>query len=104
MVNVGDLIRAEYRLWSEENRSFVVLRAPRPAGLRPVQQLSSYSWRSYRSVKAETTEYWYEVFAEEKQTVTEEFYVTQKGSFRSPVANIECLYAPHYRANDAGGG
>lgn len=104
MVNVGDLIRAEYRLWSEENRSFVVLRAPRPAGLRPVQQLSSYSWRCYRSVKAETTEYWYEVFAEEKQTVTEEFYVTQKGSFRSPVANIECLYAPHYRANDAGRG
>ena len=104
MVNVGDRIRAEYRLWSEENRSFVVLRAPRPAGLRPVQQLSSYSWRCYRSVKAETTEYWYEVFAEEKQTVTEEFYVTQKGSFRSPVANIECLYAPHYRANDAGGG
>ena len=104
VVHVGDRIRAEYSLWSEENRSFVVLRAPRPAGLRPVQQLSSYTWRCYRSVKAETTEYWYEVFAEEKQTVTEEFYVTQQGSFRSPVADIECLYAPHYRANDAGDG
>ncbi len=104
VVKVGDRIRAEYHLWSEENRSFVVLRAPRPAGLRPVQQLSSYSWRCYRSVKAETTEFWYEVFAEEKQTVTEEFYVTQQGSFRSPVADIECLYAPHYRANDAGNG
>ena len=104
IVNVGDRIRAEYRLWSEENRSFVVLRAPRPAGLRPVQQLSSYTWRCYRSVLAASTEYWYEVFAEEKQTVTEEFYVTQQGSFRSPVADIECLYAPHYRANDAGGG
>ena len=104
MVNVGDRVRAEYRVWSEENRSFVVLRAPRPAGLRPVQQLSSYSWRCYRSVKAETTEFWYETFAEEKQTITEDFYVTQKGSFRSPVADIECLYAPHYRANDAGSG
>ena len=104
IVHVGDRIRAEYRLWSEENRSFVVMRAPRPAGLRPVQQLSSYTWRCYRSVKAESTEFWYEVFAEEKQTVTEDFYVTQQGSFRSPVADIECLYAPHYRANDAGGG
>ena len=104
VVKVGDRIRAEYRLWSEENRSFVVLRAPRPAGLRPVQQLSSYTWRCYRSVLAASTEFWFEVFAEEKQTVTEEFYVTQQGSFRSPVADIECLYAPHYRANDAGGG
>ena len=104
MVNVGDRIRAEYRVWSEENRSFVVLRAPRPAGLRPVQQLSSYTWRGYRSVLAASTEYWFETFAEEKQTITEDFYVTQQGSFRSPVADIECLYAPHYRANDAGGG
>ena len=104
VVHVGDRIRAEYSLWSEENRSFVVMRAPRPAGLRPVQQLSSYTWMCYRSVKAESTEFWYEAFAEEKQTVTEEFYVTQQGSFRSPVADIECLYAPHYRANDAGDG
>ena len=104
IVKVGDRIRAEYRVWSEENRSFVVLRAPRPAGLRPVQQLSSYIWRCYRSVKAETTEFWFETFAEEKQTITEDFYVTQQGSFRSPVADIECLYAPHYRANDAGDG
>ena len=104
VVNVGDRIHAEYRVRSEENRSFVVLRAPRPAGLRPVQQLSSYTWRCYRSVKAESTEFWFETFAEEKQTITEDFFVTQKGSFRSPVADIECLYAPHYRANDAGSG
>ena len=39
---------------------------------------------------------------EEKTTVTEEFFVTQEGVFQTPVTEVECLYAPHYRANDSG--
>ena len=36
--------------------------------------------------------------------MTEEFFVTQEGRFQSPVVEIESLYAPHYRANEAGTG
>ena len=32
--------------------------------------------------------------------IEETFFVTQEGRFTSPVAEIESLYAPHYRAND----
>ena len=49
-------------------------------------------------------ECWYEVYPEEKTTVSEEFFVTRAGSFQAPVATIECEYAPHYRANDAWNG
>ena len=53
----------------------------------------------YRNVKAERTEYYWEVCPEENIVLEEEFYVTRSGRFRAPVLTIESLYAPHYRAN-----
>ena len=116
-VKVGDRIEARYKIWSEENRSFVRLTAPRPASLRPVDQLSGhYGWwlrplsyggwnftpHGYRNVLADKTEYWFDSYPEENTTITEEFFVTQEGRFQMPAVEIESLYAPHYRANDAG--
>lgn len=114
-VSVGDKVRADYKIWNEENRSFVRLNAPRPASFRPVDQLSGrYGWwlsplrvdgwytfspQGYRNVLAGSTEYWFDSYPEEKTTVSEYFFVTQKGRFTAPVVEIECLYAPHYRAN-----
>ena len=112
---MGDKIIAKYSVWSEENRSFVRLSVPRPACFRPENQLSGWSggWLrplayrlhsispyAYREVKTDRTLYWIDVFPEEDSTVTETFFVTQEGTFTSPVAEIESLYAPHYRAND----
>ena len=119
ILKVGDKVTATYAIWSEENRSFVRLTVPRPASLRPVKQLSgSYGWwlrpisisgwtfspQGYRNVLADKTEYWFDSYPEEKTSVTEEFYVTQEGAFQTPAVEIESLYAPHYRANDAGRG
>ncbi|MDO5443177.1 MAG: MG2 domain-containing protein [Bacteroidia bacterium] len=117
-LNVGDKIVAEYRIWNEENRSFVKVSAPRMASLRPVEQLSgragwharplnvdgwyTVSPQGYRSVLKDRTEYWYDSYPEESTTIREEFFVTQTGSFQSPAVSIESLYAPHYRANDSG--
>ena len=113
-VSVGDKIIAEYRIWNQENRSFVKVDAFREAALRPVQQLSGHTgwgWFSlrrltftpqgYRNVKADRTEYYFDSFPEENTTLTEEFFVTQAGTFTAPVLTVESLYAPHYRANDA---
>ena len=113
-VAVGDKIIAEYHIWNQENRSFVKVDAFREAALRPVQQLSGHTgwgWFSlrrltftpqgYRNVKADRTEYYFDSFPEENTTLTEEFFVTQAGTFTAPVITVESLYAPHYRANDA---
>ena len=54
----------------------------------------------YREVRADRTLYWVDVFPEEKSTFEEVMFVTQEGAFASEVAEIESLYAPHYRAND----
>ncbi len=101
-LSVGDKIVARYTIWSSENRSFVKLTLPRPAALRPLQQLSGpYGWRygAYRSVRADRTEIFFESYPEEKSVSSEEFFVTQEGVFRAPAAVVESLYAPHYRAN-----
>ncbi len=119
-LNVGDKLVAVYALWSEENRSFVRLSVPRPACLRPQNQLSGWDgvWLRpisyglynvapyvYREVRADRTLYWVDVFPEEDSTFEEVMFVTQEGTFTSAVAEIESLYASHYRANDgfAGG-
>ena len=101
-LSVGDKITVKYKIWNAENRSFVKLDAGREAALQPVRQLSGLSgWTMYRNVKAERTEYFWEVCPEENIVLEEEFYVTRAGRFRAPVLSIESLYAPHYRANSA---
>ena len=113
-VAVGDKIIAEYHIWNQENRSFVRVDAFREAALRPVEQLSgrtgwgwwrgrslTYAPQGYRNVKADRTEYYFDSFPEENTTISEEFFVTQAGTFTAPVITIVSLYAPHYRANDA---
>ena len=118
VLHIGDKVRAEYCIWNRENRSFVKLTAPRPAAMRPCEQLSGHigwwlrplrvsGWydvspQGYRSVLTDRTEYWFDSYPEENTTMAEEFFVTQEGLFQTPVVEIESLYAPHYRANSAG--
>ena len=116
VLNVGDKILACYKVWNQENRSFVTLHAAREGSLRPENQLSGhYGWwnvrrigagfgytpQGYRHVKAAETVYYFDIFPEENTVVEETFFVTQAGSFSAPVVSIESLYAPAYRANDA---
>lgn len=114
-VNVGDKIVAEYFIHNDENRSFVKLSAPREAAFRPANQFSGrYGWwlsplriadwysftpQGYRNVKSALTEYYFDSYPEENTVISEEFFVTQAGTFSAPVVTIESLYAPHYRAN-----
>lgn len=114
-VNVGDKIVAEYVIHNDENRSFVKINAPREAAFRPANQFSGrYGWwlsplriadwysftpQGYRNVKSALTEYYFDSYPEENTVISEEFFVTQTGTFSAPVVTIESLYAPHYRAN-----
>ena len=99
VLTVGTRVVAVYSIWNEENRSFVRIQAPRPACLRPVQQLSGYYRGAYRSVGTSGSVFWFETYPEEKTTLEESFYVSQSGLFHCAAPEIESLYAPHYRAN-----
>jgi len=120
-VEVGEIIVAQYAIWSAENRSFVRVLAGREASLQPVQQLSGpigsgflrpvrsgamwgFAVQGYRNVKAGATEYFFDSYPEQNTILQEAFYVVQAGSFQAPVVVVESLYAPHYRANSSWGG
>jgi hypothetical protein len=99
-LHVGDKISVRYQIYNTENRSFVQLRAMRPACFYPVDERSYFTWYGfYREVKASETNYYWELLPEENTTVTEEFYVTQEGTFNSGLIEIECLYAREYRGH-----
>lgn len=98
-LKVGDRVRLVTKVSSDDMRSFVQLTVPRPANLLPVDQRSSSFWGGWYSVRADRTEYWFET-CHEMMTLVEDCYVTAQGSFHSASKSIECLYAPHYRANE----
>lgn len=60
-----------------------------------------YSPQGYREVSSDRIVYDFDVFPEETTVIEEVFYVSQSGVFTAPVAEVESLYAPHYRANSA---
>ena len=114
---VGDKLVARYELWSAENRSFVRVDAFREACFLPEDQLSGPArgsfgpirvdglWtrfpQCYRDIRADRTCWWLDVCPEESSTWEETFFVTQAGTFTTPVMTVESLYAPQYRANAA---
>lgn len=99
---VGDRVRSVLNLWSQENRSFVIVTAPRPGNLQPVNQVSGYAGArgGYRNVRSDRTEFLFDAYPEEKLSLTEEYRVTHGGTFIAAPAEIVCTYADHYRAND----
>ena len=116
-LSVGDKVISVCSIWSAENRSYVRISVPFPASLRPVDQLSSVVYgfarpvmmpygmvlpvypQGYREVRTGEIVHYYDIYPEENTSIEEEYIVTQEGTFSEPAAEIECLYAPHYRAN-----
>ena len=99
-LHVGDEIIVNYAIYNTENRSFVQMRAMRPASFYPVDERSYYTWYGwYREVKPSETNYYWELLPEEHISVQERFHVTQEGTFNSGLVQIECLYAQEYRGH-----
>lgn len=97
----GEKIRVEYRIWNAENRSHVLLTAPREAFLLPANQLSGFARGGYRDVRSDRSMFYFDSYPEENSIISEEFVVTEQGRFTAPAVSVESLYAPHYRANSA---
>ncbi|MBR6423961.1 MAG: hypothetical protein IKS47_04705 [Bacteroidales bacterium] len=99
-LHVGDEIIVTYDIHNTENRSFVEMRAMRPASFYPRDERSYYSWYGwYREVKPSETHYYWELLPEENISLQERFYVQQEGTFNSGLVEIECLYAKEYRGH-----
>lgn len=101
-IKVGDIIKAVYTITSDESRSFVRIRIPRNAALNPVDGNSGITYSHtllYRNVLSDATEYWTDALPEGTTKLSEEFYITRAGTFRTATPEAVSLFADHYRAN-----
>lgn len=99
-IKVGDEIEAVYSIYNTENRSFVAMKAMRPASFYLKDERSYFfSSRYYREVKESCTNFYWELLPEEHCSASETFFVTQEGTFNSGLVQIESLYAPEYRGH-----
>lgn len=98
-IYVGDKVEVRYEISNSENRSFVEMKAGRPACFYPVDERSYGSEWFYCERDLRSTTYYFQRLAEENTTLSETFYVTQEGTFNTSLVEIESLYAPEYRGH-----
>lgn len=110
-LHIGERISAVLKINNDENRSFVRVVLPFPGALRPVNQTSGIchsrqgnrftGYMGYCNVRSDEQEYLFEAYPEFSTEIETEYFIVAEGVFSAPVSTIECLYAPHYRANDS---
>lgn len=102
-LNVGDEIIARYFIKNSENRSFVRMKAMRPACFYPLDERSFFFtgfWGEFYKEQHESlTNYYFELLPEGNLTIEERFYITQEGAFSTSLVEIESLYANEYRGH-----
>lgn len=102
-LNVGDEIIARYYIKNSENRSFVRMKAMRPACFYPLDERSFFFtgfWGEFYKEQHESlTNYYFELLPEGNLTIEERFYITQEGTFSTSLVEIESLYANEYRGH-----
>ncbi|NLB67044.1 MAG: hypothetical protein GX798_01120 [Bacteroidales bacterium] len=102
-LNIGDEIIARYFIKNSENRSFVRMKAMRPACFYPLDERSFFFtgfWGEFYKEQHESlTNYYFELLPEGNLTIEERFYITQEGTFSTSLVEIESLYANEYRGH-----
>lgn len=109
-LHLGERIKGVLKIDNDENRSFVKVTLPFAGALRPTSQTSGVcfskqdnrftGYMGYCNVRSDRQEYLFEAYPEFTTEIETEYFVVAEGSFSAPAPTIECLYAPHYRAND----
>lgn len=103
----GDVIVCKYIIDNDEARSFVRLRAMRPACFTAsdIRSGYAYSWRtsfaSYRDIRESHTDYYIDYLPDGVSEITEEFFVSVPGFFSAGNIEAVSLYAPQYRGYTA---
>lgn len=107
MLEPGDVVVCKYSIDNDESRSFVRLRAMRPAcfTVSDIRSGYAYSWRTsfsaYRDIRESHTDYYADYLPEGVSEITEEFFVSVAGTFSAGNLEAVSVYAPQYRGHSA---
>ena len=99
---LGERITVRVTVSSDRDLDFVHVTDPRPAAFEPVNQGERYCWQHGISWTEQTldasTEIFFQRFPRGTFAVEYDVFATQTGGFTTGVPEVECLYAPEWRA------
>lgn len=105
-LKVGGKVTVTLTIEATQPMDYVLVRSPRPAAFEPVNQLPRRLWtfgpRVYVEPVATHTNYFLNRMPKGVTVITEEFYVTDSGSFLMAPAEAQSQYAPEFSAHSAG--
>ena len=105
-LQVGDKQTFRYVLRADQDYEYVHLRLGRAACCEPVDASSGYRYRFglsyYQAVHDASIDILIERLPKGSYVFEIPYYITRSGSYQQGVSEVQCLYAPEYRAFTSG--
>jgi hypothetical protein len=105
-LRVGDALVVRLVLRTDRALEYVHLKDQRAAGLEPVNQLSGYQYQNglgyYESPRDAATNFFLSGVPRGTHVFEYRLRASQAGDFSGGLSQVQCLYAPEFRAQSAG--
>jgi uncharacterized protein YfaS (alpha-2-macroglobulin family) len=105
-IKVGDLITVRIELTTDRNLEYVHLKDMRSAGTEPTNVLSQYKWQDgfgyYETTKDVATHFFIDWLNKGTYVFEYTLRASLSGNFSSGITQIECMYAPEFKAHSNG--
>ncbi|MCB0512480.1 MAG: alpha-2-macroglobulin, partial [Bacteroidetes bacterium] len=105
-IKVGDLITVRIELKTDRNLEYVHLKDLRAAGTEPTNVISRYKWQDgfgyYETTKDVATHFFIDWLAKGNYVFEYTLRASLAGNFSSGITQIECMYAPEFKAHSQG--
>ena len=104
-VNVGDELVVRIELQVDRDMEFVHLKDQRGSGTEPVNVLSGYRWQDalgyYESTRDTASHFFIDSMPKGHYVFEYSTRVQLRGEYQMGIAEIQCMYAPEFRAHSA---
>lgn len=105
-LRIGQRVRVVLTLTASRDVDYVAVVDPRPACLRPEQQLSGTAWADgtlfYREVDTDATRFFINRLRRGTTIITYDAFVDMEGNYSAAPASAQSLYAPMVSAGTSG--
>ncbi len=105
-ITKGDKLKIVLFIEVDRNMDYMHLKDLRPAGVEPVDVLSSYQYNGlgyYQSTKDAATHFFIDHLNKGNYQITYDMFATMEGTYSNGISTFQCMYAPEFGAHSKGG-
>jgi hypothetical protein len=105
-LRVGDKVQVRLIIKTDRDMDYVHLKDVRASCMEPLQTLSGYHWNAgsgyYSTVTDAAMHYYFSHLPRGTYVLSYPVYITHAGNYTGGMSELECLYAPAFRAHSEG--